>query len=164
MARQDETSVENKASASIVGATPTMHAPVTPAQRVVGVARTRGARFLDSSGKRSSAALPATRAPMKRRALEALRRCAVSLAAWTTSGQRRKSGRERLRDLLQEYEAARHILIRRVEPRRGAPAIQYRSTRRILRNDEFSLPADGFASNACNGRAITDDPRFLITN
>lgn len=133
MVRQDEASVENEASASHVGAASTIHAPVTPAQRMVGVARTRGARFLDSSSKRSSAALPAARAPMKRRALEALQRCAALLAAGTPSGQRRESSRERLQALLQEYEAARHILIRRVEPRQGAPAMQYRSTRRILK-------------------------------
>ena len=72
------------------------------------------------------------RTPEKPSAAEEIQRCAVALAARTTSGRRRNSGLKRLQDLLQEYEEARHILIRRVEPRRAASAIQYRSTRPVL--------------------------------
>ncbi len=134
MAWQNEISLEGKGSAIDFSGTSTMHASVTPLEGRVGVARNGGPRRLHPSGKRSSADLLVTRTAMMCRALEALKRCAVFLAARTTSGWRRKSGHERLRDLLEAYEEARHILIRRVEPPRAAAVIQYRSTRRILFN------------------------------
>ena len=65
---------------------------------------------------------------MARSALEALQRCAVSLAASTASGQRRQSDRERLQDLLDEYEEGRRILIRRVETGRAASSVKSRAS------------------------------------
>ena len=108
--------------------TSTMHASVAPLKHVVGAAKDRGTRFLQYLGYRSSAALPPTRTPMARSALEALQRCAVSLAASAASGQRRQSDRERLQDLLDEYEEGRRILIRRVETGRAASAVKSRAS------------------------------------
>ena len=105
-----------------------MHASVTPLKHIVGAAKDRGTRFLQYFGYRSSAALPPTRTPMARSALEALQRCAVSLAASAASGQQRQSDRERLQDLLDEYEEGRRILIRRVEAGRAASAVKSRAS------------------------------------